>query len=358
LKLTEFDFELPAAQIAQTPASRRDASRLMTLDRRSGEWSHRSFSDLPLLLRPGDLLIVNDARVMPARMLGRKRPEGGKVELLATRPVGSDQTMAALQRPAGDLEWICLGKASKGLKAGTEVELGAGISARVIQSMGDGEYRVRFDAPEGITVDHMLNRLGRTPLPPYIRREPSEEDSARYQTVYASAPGSVAAPTAGLHFTRQLLDALENAGVQRASLTLEIGPGTFLPVRVSIEQHQMHAERYFIPAQTAAAIREAKERGARVVGVGTTVVRALESSFEEQGNSVREGAGETTLFIRPGFGFRVVDALLTNFHLPRSTLLMLVSAFAGRERILAAYREAVLRGYRFFSYGDAMFIGE
>ncbi len=303
-------------------------------------------------------MIVNDARVMPARMLGRKRPEGGKVELLTIRPVGSDPTMEALQRPAGDLEWICLGKASKGLKAGTDVDLGAGISARVIQSLGKGEYRVRFGAPEGITVDQMLNRLGKMPLPPYIRREPSEEDSARYQTVYASAPGAVAAPTAGLHFTERLLHELESVGVQQASLTLEVGPGTFLPVRDSIEKHRMHSERYFIPIKAEAAIREAKERGARVVGVGTTVVRALESSFDEQTHSVREGAGETTLFIRPGFGFRVVDALLTNFHLPRSTLLMLVSAFGGRERILAAYREAVLRGYRFFSYGDAMFIGE
>lgn len=356
MALSDYDYPLPDGLIARTPLERRDASRLLVLDRRTGARAHRRFADWPSLLRPGDLLILNDARVIPARLLGRKQGSGGRVELLLVRPDAETATEEALQGPAGALTWVCLGQASKGLRPGAVVELDGGAEATVLDSMGEGELRVRFAAPESL--EALLERAGALPLPPYLEREPEEADRVRYQTVYARAAGSVAAPTAGLHLTEEMLALLGHRGVERGFVTLDVGPGTFLPVRGEDEsQHRMHPERYLVPESTAAAFARARREGRRVVAVGTTVVRTLESALQPDG-ALRTGPGSTTLFIRPGYRFGAVDALLTNFHLPRSTLLMLVSAFAGREAILAAYQDAVAQRYRFFSYGDAMFIAE
>jgi S-adenosylmethionine:tRNA ribosyltransferase-isomerase len=359
MRLSDFDFELPPAQIAQAPLPERDASRLMTLGRTSGAVGHHRFTALPDLLRAGDLLVVNDARVIPARLLGRKAKTGGQVELLVVHPAASQPTAAALGAPADALEWICLGQASKGLKPGAELAFEGGLSAQVLEPLGNGEYRVRFATAGGEPLAEALGRAGRLPLPPYIERAPTDDDDARYQTVYARASGSVAAPTAGLHFTDALFARLHDKGIDKVAVTLDVGPGTFLPVREDdVDRHKMHAERYTVPSETAAAIRAARASGRRVVAVGTTVVRTLEAATDPATGTLREGPGETAIFIRPGHTFRQVDALVTNFHLPRSTLLMLVSAFAGREHTLAAYREAVASGYRFFSYGDAMLIGD
>jgi S-adenosylmethionine:tRNA ribosyltransferase-isomerase len=364
MRVEDFDFELPEAQIAQSPAPQRDASRLMVVDRKRQTWTHSTFRELPRHLRAGDLLVVNDAKVIPARLLGTKAATGGKVELLVVRPAapaGSPADTAsvaanALEESADAQEWLCLGQASKGLKAGTRLAFEGGVEALVLEALGGGEIRVRFVERAGATLANLLERAGRLPLPPYITRPPTADDAARYQTVYAQRGGSVAAPTAGLHFTPELFDLLARQGVGRATVTLDVGPGTFLPVRDGdIAQHKMHSERFELPEGTAQAVEQTKAAGGRVVAVGTTVVRTLEASTAESGRLVR-GAGETRMFITPGFQFRQVDALLTNFHLPRSTLLMLVSAFLGREATLAAYREAVQTGYRFFSYGDAMLI--
>jgi S-adenosylmethionine:tRNA ribosyltransferase-isomerase len=357
VRAEDFDFELPASQIAQSPSKERDASRLLVLDRSSGRLEHRLFRDLPELLRPSDLLVLNDTQVIPARLCGVKRASGGKAELLLVRPAlaAGDGIAVALAEAADAQEWICLGQASKGFQPGARIDLEAGNSAEILERLGEGRYRVRFSSPRSGTLARLLETAGRVPLPPYIDREPAELDRERYQTVYAERPGSVAAPTAGLHFTTKLLEALAARGIRSVRLTLEVGPGTFLPVRGDLERHSMHSERYFVPRPSAACVEEAKTRGQRVVAVGTTVVRALESAIDPLGK-LREGAGETMLFIRPGFVFRKVDALITNFHLPQSTLLMLVSAFSGRETILRAYRQAVERQYRFFSYGDAMLI--
>jgi len=352
LALSDYDFDLPDALIARAPLERRDASRLLVLDRTTGAFAHRTFRDWPGLLLPGDLVVLNDTRVIPARLLGRKQGSGGRVELLLVRPDADVEAAGALAGPAGAVSWVCLGQASKGLREGTVVELEDG-SATVLEALGEGELRVRFEA-EG-SVAALLERAGRVPLPPYVAREATPEDRIRYQTVYARADGSVAAPTAGLHLTAGTFAALEERGVERRFVTLDVGPGTFLPVRGDDEStHRMHAERYFVPDETAEAVNRARREGRRVVAVGTTVVRTLESAVEE--GRVRRGAGSSRLFIRPPHAFQAVDALLTNFHLPRSTLLMLVSAFAGREAVLAAYRAAVTERYRFFSYGDAMFI--
>ncbi len=352
LALSDYDFDLPDALIARAPLERRDASRLLLLDRDSGAFAHRTFRDWPGLLRPGDLVVLNDTRVIPARLLGRKQGSGGRVELLLVRPDADVETAGALAGPAGAVRWVCLGQASKGLRAGTVVELEGG-RATVLEALGEGELRVRFEAEGSVTA--LLERAGRVPLPPYVAREATAEDRTRYQTVYARADGSVAAPTAGLHLTAETFATLEERGVERRFVTLDVGPGTFLPVRGDDEStHRMHAERYDIPDQTAEAVNRARREGRRVVAVGTTVVRTLESAIEE--GRVRPGTGSSRLFIRPSHAFQAVDALLTNFHLPRSTLLMLVSAFAGREAVLAAYRAAVTERYRFFSYGDAMFI--
>ncbi|MFB1483765.1 tRNA preQ1(34) S-adenosylmethionine ribosyltransferase-isomerase QueA [Corallococcus sp. RDP092CA] len=358
--LSDYDFELPEAQIAQAPLPHRDASRLMVVSRATGAWSHQRFTDLVDLLRAGDLLVLNDARVIPARLLGQKRGTGGRVELLVVRPAAAATlTSAALGGAPESLEWVCLGQASKGLKPGQSVTFAGGLSAEVLEALGGGEYRVRFHAAPGTSLASLLDAAGRLPLPPYITREPEAADAERYQTVYARASGAVAAPTAGLHFTEDVFARLAAKGVQRVEVTLDVGPGTFLPVREeALDKHHMHPERFTVPEATAAAVNAAKAEGRRVVAVGTTVVRTLESATDPDTGRLRGGPGETTMFIRPGFAFRQVDVLLTNFHLPRSTLVMLVSALLGRERTLAAYQEAVRAGYRFFSYGDAMLVKE
>ncbi len=349
----DFDYPLPAAAIAQQPAPR-GASRLLVLDR-AGEERHRRIADLPALLRPGDLLVVNDTRVLPARLFGRVA--GG--ESRASR----DLELLLAER-LGEREWEVLARPGKRARPGTVIEIsdpsggadaGSGIFAEVVALAGDGRRRVRFSEP----IEPHLDRLGHVPLPPYIRRPDQPADRERYQTVYARRPGAIAAPTAGLHFSEELLAALAGAGIERAALTLHVGIGTFKPVTAPlVSDHRMDRERYEVPEETAAAVARARAGGRRrrVVAVGTTVVRALESAAAAAAanGDVPAGAGATDLFITPGFRFQVVDALLTNFHLPCSTLLMLVSAFAGRERVLAAYREALSLGYRFFSYGDAM----
>jgi S-adenosylmethionine:tRNA ribosyltransferase-isomerase len=358
MKIEDFDFALPPSQIAQAPLPERDASKLLRLSRSGGEVEHARFRDLPELLRSSDLVVVNDTRVFSARLVGKKANTGGRAELLLVRPAGSSSASAALEGRADGLDWICLGQSSKGLKPETKIELDHGSSAEVIEALEGGEYRVRLSGGSSGNLAELLKSVGRVPLPPYIARDPDRVDEERYQTVYARRPGSVAAPTAGLHFTPGLLAQLEARGIELASLTLDVGPGTFLPIRErEIERHRMHSEPYFIPESTARAVVDAKRQGRRIVAVGTTVVRALETATEPNG-VLKAGAGETSLFIRPGFRFLQIDALLTNFHLPKSTLLMLVSAFAGRERVLAAYEEAVRRGYRFFSYGDAMLISD
>jgi len=344
--LDDYDYELPPERIAQAPAERRDRSRLMRLDRASGVLDHLRFDALAERLAPGDALVVNDTAVVPARLLGRK-DSGGRVEVFLVDYAGGTRTAD------GGFACECLVKASKPTRAGARIRFDAGLIGTVVQ-VGDGSCRVEFEADGGF--DAALDRVGHVPLPPYIRRPDGETDRATYQTVYAAARGAVAAPTAGLHFTPGLLSRLQARGVRLLPLTLHVGYGTFAPVRVAdIREHRMHAERFAIPEATAAGIAAARAAGGRVVAVGTTVVRTLEHAADEPGR-VRPGAGSCELFIRPGYRFKVVDALVTNFHLPRSTLLVLVSAFAGRERVLAAYREAVAAGYRFFSYGDAMLI--
>jgi S-adenosylmethionine:tRNA ribosyltransferase-isomerase len=356
MRLEDFDFELPEGQIAQTPAPQRDASRLLVVDRGTGRFAHHSFRELPDFLKPRDLLVVNDAKVIPARLRGTKAGTGGKVELLVVRPAASISAAQALASAAHAQEWLCLGQASKGLKPSTRVVLEGGVEAEVLESLGGGEVRVRFHETAGTTLDSLLLKAGSLPLPPYITREPTGEDANRYQTVYAARSGSVAAPTAGLHFTPEMFQRLAAKGIQRAEITLDVGPGTFLPVRDGdIENHRMHPERFELRETTRRQLEETRSNGGRIIAVGTTVVRTLESASLEDG-TLREGPGETRLFIKPGFQFRQVQGLITNFHLPKSTLLLLVSAFLGKEATLQAYREAVKTGYRFFSYGDAMLI--
>ncbi len=341
MKPSDFDYDLPERLIAQEPAQPRDASRLLVLPRGEGPSRHLRFSDLPEVLAPGDLLVLNDTRVIPARLVGRKE-SGGRCELLLVADLGG----------AGD-RWRAMGQGSKPLRPGSRLAFGE-LSARVEAALGEGFFVVRFDrgGPALLTA---LQREGRVPLPPYIRREATGADRERYQTVVAREPGSAAAPTAGLHFTEQLLGRLAEHGIARATVTLHVGPGTFLPVRAeTLAGHRMHPERYHVPEETARAVAACRERGSRVVAVGTTTVRTLESAF--LGRGLQSGWGQTDLFIHPGYHFRVMDALVTNFHLPRSSLLMLACCFAGRERVLAAYREAVTLGYRFYSYGDAMVI--
>lgn len=343
MDVSDFDFDLPPEAIAQRPAPR-GTSRLMTLDRSSGEIGHRSVSDLPSLLLPGDLLVVNDTRVIPARLFGRD-PEGRRTEFLLVEKTEYADS------------WECLAKPGRRAKPGKTFEFGEGLSGIVTGKGASGHYRVAFS---GTPLEEALPRVGTTPLPPYIHREggvADARDAEEYQTVYAREPGAIAAPTAGLHLSSELLEALRTRGVNVVSVTLHVGIGTFKPVKAErVEEHRMDPERGIVPAETAEAIRRAKAEGRRVVAVGTTSVRTLEASAREHGGQVVPGPFRTRLFLVPGAEFLVVDALLTNFHLPRSTLLMLVSAFAGRERVLAAYRAAVASGYRFFSYGDAMFV--
>jgi S-adenosylmethionine:tRNA ribosyltransferase-isomerase len=344
--LDEFDYELPRERIAQHPLPRRDAARLLVLDRASGRLDDSGVGELAAWLDAGDLLVFNDTRVVPARLLGRKA-SGGRVELLLVERVGP-----------GEPVWRCLLRASRKPGPGARLELADDLSATVLGREVDGLWLVGFDRTSSSlgSLESALERAGRLPLPPYIERPPAEDDRERYQTVFARRPGAVAAPTAGLHFTPELLGALAAAGLGTAWLTLHVGPGTFEPVRTErVDDHVMHAEAFEIPEATADAVRGARERGGRIVAVGTTVVRALEHVAERDGE-VHPARGACGLFIRPGFRFRVVDALLTNFHLPRSTLLMLVAAFAGRERVLEAYAHAARERYRFYSYGDAMLV--
>jgi S-adenosylmethionine:tRNA ribosyltransferase-isomerase len=342
MRIADFDYDLPEERIAQVPIEPRDAARLLVVTP-EGPLAHRTIADLPALLRPGDLLVFNDTRVIPARLLGRKE-SGGKVELLLCEPL------------AGGLgrRWRAMGQASKAIRAGARLEFD-GLSATVEAAEGAGFYTVELDR-EGAALEAALARAGRLPLPPYIRRAPDAHDAERYQTVLARAPGSAAAPTAGLHFTPALLEALAAKGVRRATVTLHVGPGTFLPVRADrLDDHRMHGERYDVPEEAVQAVDEARARRGRVIAVGTTSARTLEAASRD--GRLVAGPGRTELFIRPGHPFGVIDALLTNFHLPRSTLLVLACAVGGRERVLGAYREAVEQGYRFFSYGDAMLIG-
>jgi len=333
----DFDYELPPERIAQHPAPR-GASRLLVLDREGPE-RHRHVRDLPDLLHSGDLLVINDTRVIPARLFGR-RAGGGQIEILLTGK-------------AEDREWDALVKPGRRARPGTVFTLDEGLTAEVIEKEETGRHRLRFSEP----IEPHLERLGHMPLPPYIQREDEAEDRERYQTVWAKNPGAIAAPTAGLHFTRELLDQLAAAGIEIAEVTLHVGLGTFKPVTAErVEDHRMETERWQVSESAANAIHRTRERGGRVVAIGTTVVRTLESAALAGGGEVRAGSGATELFITPGFQFRVVDVLLTNFHLPKSTLLMLVSAFAGKERVLAAYKEAIRESYRFYSYGDAMLV--
>jgi S-adenosylmethionine:tRNA ribosyltransferase-isomerase len=341
VNIFDFDYALPEELIAQEPVTPRDASRLLVLPS-AGEVAHRRFAELPGLLEPGDLLVFNDTKVIPARLVGTK-PSGGKAELLLCEP---------LEGGLGP-RWRALGQASKPIRVGTVLSFD-GLTAAIEAAEGEGFYVVRLDR-EGEALEAALARAGRVPLPPYIRRAASEEDRGRYQTVWARAPGSAAAPTAGLHFTERLLAELDARGVRRVAVTLHVGPGTFLPIRGDrLEGHTMHAEQYEVTEGAAAEIAACRARGGRVVAVGTTTVRTLESAWD--GARVVPGSGRTALFIRPGHVFGAVDALVTNFHLPRSTLLMLVCAFGGMERVLAAYADAVAARYRFFSYGDAMLV--
>jgi len=335
--IDEFDYALPLELIAQHPGAARAASRLLCVG--GGTLADRRFSELPQLLSPGDLLVLNDTRVIKARLFGRKET-GGRIEVLIERVLSPAEALAQVHagRPA---------------KPGSTLELAVGLKVRVLGREGEF-YHLRF--PEDTTVFEILERYGSVPLPPYITHAPQADDERRYQTVYARRPGAVAAPTAGLHFDEALLAALAARGIEIAHVTLHVGAGTFQPVRVkNLAEHRMHGERYDIPAATVAAIDAARRRGSRIVAVGTTTLRCLEASAAVHGAPVA-GEAETDLFITPGYAFRVVDRLVTNFHLPRSTLLVLVSAFSGIEPIRRAYRHAIERRYRFYSYGDAMLL--
>lgn len=340
--VSEFSFDLPDSLIARYPADRRDRSRLLVLEREGERLSETEFHRIGDWLRPGDLLVVNDTKVIPARLFGVKAT-GGRVELFL------------VEQLPGQRQWRCLVRSSKPCKAGQEISLAGGVSATVVgRGEGDQDWLVSFSGADDFDV--WLDQAGQMPIPPYLGRESEAIDRERYQTVYAAQPGAVAAPTAGLHFTPELLDQLQRQGISVARVTLHVGLGTFQSVRVQrVQDHRIHRERYRIPCETVAAIAAARAAGGRVIAVGTTAARTLEYASDEHGH-VTAGNGMADIFIYPGYRFRVVDALVTNFHLPESTLLMLVSACAGREFVLRAYREAVERNFRFYSYGDAMLI--
>ena len=340
MKTSDFYYDLPQELIAQTPIEKRDTSRLMTLDRATGEVGHHRFYELPDFLRPGDCLILNDSRVLPARLLGQRLPGGGACEVL-------------LLTDKGDKTWECLVRPGRKMRTGAKLSFGNGeLTAEVVGEVEGGNRLVRFDY-EGIFLE-VLEHLGKMPLPPYIKEE--LQDKERYQTVYSKVLGSAAAPTAGLHFTPELLEKIEAKGVGVGYVTLHVGLGTFRPVKEEeITDHEMHSEFCTIPQETADLINKTKANGGRVICVGTTSCRTLESWAAEDGH-MEPKSGWTNIYIYPGYRFKVMDGLVTNFHLPESTLIMLVSAFAGRERVLAAYEEAVRERYRFFSFGDAMFI--
>ena len=339
MKTHDFWYDLPEELIAQTPLQQRDSSRLLSLDRNSGEIRHRHFYDIIEDLRPGDCLVMNDSRVLPARLLGH-RPTGGAVEILLLRDLGTKQ-------------WECLCKPGRKMQVGSRVIFGNGeLAAEVIEVKEDGNRIVRFEY-DGIFLE-VLERLGKMPLPPYIKEELSDQE--RYQTVYSRAVGSAAAPTAGLHFTQELLEKIRQKGVQTAFVTLHVGLGTFRPVKADeISDHHMHSELCMINQETADLLNATRRSGGRIICVGTTSCRTLESLVKDDG-SFSEKSKWTEIFIYPGYHFKAMDGLITNFHLPESTLVMLVSAFAGREHVLHAYEEAVKQRYRFFSFGDAMSI--
>ena len=339
MKTSDFSFYLPEELIAQTPLERRDASRLLCLDKVSGTTEHRVFSELPELLRPGDCLVMNDSRVLPARLMGA-RETGGVVEVLLLRDLGGGR-------------WECMTRPGRKAKPGTRLIFGGGELEAEVLEVAEGGNRIIEFKYDGIFLE-VLERLGRMPLPPYIKAE--LEDGERYQTVYSRELGSAAAPTAGLHFTKELLAKIAEKGVRECFVTLHVGLGTFRPVKAEdIEEHEMHSEFCIIPEETARIITETKRAGGRIVCVGTTSCRTVESFANEDGTMDAQ-SGWTNIFIYPGYKFKCLDALITNFHLPESTLIMLVSALAGREHVLAAYKEAVEKRYRFFSFGDAMFI--
>ena len=341
LKTSDFDFYLPEELIAQHPLERRDASRLLALDKETGAVSHHHFYDLPQFLRPGDCLVLNNSRVLPARLIGHRLPGGGACEVL-------------LLTDKGDGLWECLVRPGRKLKPGAQVVFGDGsrLTATVEAEVSGGNRLVRFHY-DGIFLE-VLEELGKMPLPPYIKEV--LQDSERYQTVYSKINGSAAAPTAGLHFTPELLKQVEDMGVKLCYVTLHVGLGTFRPVKAEdISEHEMHSEYCMISADVAQTINETRKNGGRVICVGTTSCRTIESFAAEDG-TLKESAGWTNIFIYPGYRFKVLDGLITNFHLPESTLIMLVSALAGREHVLAAYEEAVRERYRFFSFGDAMII--
>jgi S-adenosylmethionine:tRNA ribosyltransferase-isomerase len=348
--VSDFDFHLPEEQIAQEPLADRAGSRMLTLDRSSGVWADRWFRDLPSLLRSGDLLVLNDSRVIPARLFAHRSGLHTQANHATT---GRVQVLLAEQ--LSEWEWKALVRPGRKVLTGEGLDFGDGqLRAEIIAHGEFGERTLRFAPVEDFF--GVVERLGHMPLPPYIHREDRAGDRERYQTVYARERGSVAAPTAGLHFTAEILDAIRSRGVEIARVTLHVGLGTFQPVRVErLEDVRLHAERYTISAETADALNAARREGRRIVAAGTTTVRTLEHCALQNPEFVAH-SGSTNIFIAPGFEFRVVQALLTNFHLPQSTLLMLVSAFAGREGVLAAYKHAVEAGYRFFSYGDCMFV--
>ncbi len=340
MELKDFDYFLSEDLIARYPLEERDSSRLMVMDRRTGGLEHRTFRDIRNYLRAGDVLVLNDTRVMPARLLGRKS-SGGKIELLACRKMDS-----------GKEAWKCLLKPSKGIKGGSRLFFDEGVEAVIISAGDDGLWVCEFSAP-GMEI---LERIGKVPLPPYIKREAEEKDRLRYQTVFADKTGAVAAPTAGLHFTGELLNGIRNNGVEVYYITLHTGPGTFMPVHADeIKEHRMLKEYYRVEPAVFEAVARAKREKRRVIAVGSTSTRALEAAAAADIENPRL-EGETDIFIYPGFAFRIVDCLLTNFHLPGSTLIMLVSAFAGLENIMRSYGEAAKERYRFFSYGDCMLI--
>jgi S-adenosylmethionine:tRNA ribosyltransferase-isomerase len=349
MRIDQFDYDLPEELIAQEPETRRDASRLLLVDRYSDDRSETTFDRLDQLLETGDLLVINETRVRAARLLARKST-GGRVEILRINPHAED--------PRG-LTWNCMVSASGGLRPGMRLQVEEHLEAEVVSLSAPGRLVLRFSSSDG-DISGALERHGRMPLPPYIRRAADDRrstaDVERYQTIFARIEGAIAAPTAGLHFTGELNQRLRNRGIDIRPLVLHVGPGTFQPVRVeNIEDHRVEAEDFELPSETALAISACRRRGGRVIAVGTTVTRVLEARWAG-GRGVRAGAGACDLYIRPGHSFRVVDALITNLHLPRSSLLILVAAFAGRERILSAYRGAIELGFRFYSYGDAMMI--
>jgi S-adenosylmethionine:tRNA ribosyltransferase-isomerase len=361
MKLSDFDYVLPAGQIAQRPLESRDASRILLVDRAAASDEDHMFRDFPGLLRGNELIVVNNARVIPARLLGRRRrrPDGGDA---VERSAGSGEIEVLLSRQLDATTWEALVRPGRKMHVGQRVQFGGGdLEAEVVAHGDHGQRTLRFTARGNVAVTEQLDRLGHVPLPPYIERADETADRERYQTIFARRSGAIAAPTAGLHFTAEILEQIRARGVEICELTLHVGLGTFQPIRgETLEGHIMHGEEYEISPETCELIGRAKREGRRIVAIGTTTVRALEDAAlraQHGGDGiVADGKAEAHLFITPGFRFQVVDALLTNFHLPRSTLLALVCAFAGRERMLAAYRHAVETGYRFYSYGDCMFI--